>query len=71
MSSDDLEKLKRRYAGQQVTVDARRPELARLAGLMGHVITINCNGFALVQFEGPNLGWQDINPQFLKLEPSP
>jgi hypothetical protein len=71
MSSEDLEKLKLRYAGRRVTVDARRPESARLAGLMGRVITINCNGFALVQFEGPNPGWHDIDPKFLKLEPSP
>ena len=51
-------------------VDARRPELARLANVPGRVITINCNGLALVQFEGPASGWYDIDPEFLKLEPS-
>jgi hypothetical protein len=71
MLSDDLENLKRRYAGGRVTVDARRPELVSLAGLAGRVIVINCNGLALVQFDGPVPAWRDINPEFLKLEPSP
>jgi hypothetical protein len=71
MSSGDLENLKRRYAGRPVTVDRERPELARLAGLAGRVIAVNCNGFALVQFEGPNPAWHDINPEYLELEPSP
>ena len=71
MSPEDLEKLKPRYVGRRVTVDARRPELARLAGLPGRVVTINCNGCALVQFEGPNPSWYDIDLEFLKPEPSP
>ena len=52
-------------------VDARRPELTRLAGLPGRVVTINYNGQALVQFEGPDPSWHDIAPEFLKLEPLP
>jgi len=71
MSLTDLDKLKQRYAGKRVLVDARRPELARLANLPGHVVTINGNGQALVQFEGADRGWHDIDPEFLKLEPSP
>ena len=71
MSLDDFEHLKQQYAGQRVTVDARRPELARWANMPARVVTINCNGRALVQFEGPDLGWHDIDPDYLKLEPSP
>ena len=71
MSSEDIEKLKQQYVGQRVLVDARRPELARLANVPGRVVTINYNGRALVQFEGPDRGWHDIAPAFLKLEPSP
>jgi hypothetical protein len=71
MSPESLETLKQQYAGKRVVVDARRPELARLAGVPGRVVTINCNGQALVQFEGPDPSWHDINPEFLKLEPLP
>jgi hypothetical protein len=71
MSPADLDKLKLRYAGQRVLVDARRPELTRLADLPGHVVTINGNGQALVQFEGADRGWHDIAPEFLRLEPLP
>ena len=69
MSPEEIERLKQQYAGKRVLVDARRPELARLADVPGRVITINCNGLALVQFEGPSSGWCDIDPAFLKLEP--
>jgi hypothetical protein len=71
MSAKDLEKLRRLYVGKRVRVDARRPELVRLADLPGRVVTINGNGQALVQFEGADQGWHDIAPEFLKLEPSP
>jgi hypothetical protein len=71
MSPEDLEKLRQQYAGKRVLVDAQRPELARLAGVPGRVVTINCNGRALVQFEGPAAGWYDIDPEFLQPEPSP
>ncbi len=71
MLPEDIENLKHRYAGKRVLVDARRPELTRLANVPGRVVTINCNGRALVQFEGADQGWHDIDPQFLKLEPSP
>ena len=70
MSPDDFEKFKQRYAGKRVLVDARRPELARWAGVPGRVVTVNYNGHALVQFEGADQGWHDIDPDFLKLEPS-
>jgi hypothetical protein len=71
MSFDNLEKLIRQYAGKRVTVDAQRPELVRMANVPGRVVAINGNGRALVQFEGPDHGWHDIDPEFLKLEPLP
>jgi hypothetical protein len=60
-----LEQLNQRYRGQSVVVDSQRPELARMAGLLGWVVAINANGRALVQFEGADQGWHDIDPDFL------
>jgi len=71
MRLDDVERLKRQYTGQRVLVDARRPELTRWADVPGRVVTVNFNGQALVQFEGPDPSWHDIDPAFLKLESSP
>jgi hypothetical protein len=71
MSPEELERLKQRYAGRRVLVDARRPELARWANLPARVVTINQNGQALVQFDGPDQGWHDIAPESLRLEPLP
>jgi hypothetical protein len=71
LSPEEQERLQREYAGKRVVVDAQRPELARFAHLAGRIVTINYNGRALVQFEGPDQGWHDIDPQFLRVEPSP
>lgn len=71
MTSMEIERLRRQFAGRRVVVDARRPELAPLANLPGQVITVNWNGDALVQFDGPDMSWHDIDPKFLKLELSP
>ena len=71
MSPEEVEYLKQQYAGRRVLVDAQRPELARLANVPGRIVTVNCNGRALVQFEGADQSWHDIDPKFLKLEPSP
>ena len=71
MSPEAVEKLREQYAGKRVMVDARRPELMRLANVPGRVVTVNCNGRALVQFEGPDPSWHDIDPTYLRLEPSP
>jgi hypothetical protein len=70
MSPKELETLNQQYAGRRVLVDARRPELARWANVAGKVVAINCNGQALVQFDGADTGWHDIDLAFLKLEPS-
>jgi hypothetical protein len=71
MSPEFIETLNRRYLGKRVMVDARRPELMRFAGVPGRVIAINGNGQALVQFDGPDSSWHDIDPAFLKMEPLP
>lgn len=71
MTAEDFERLKKQYAGKRVSVDSRRPELARLANIQGRVVTINRNGRALVQFDGADQGWHDLDPEFLKLESSP
>src|SRR5262249_23292095 len=52
------EALRREWADQYVEVNAQRPELARFAGLVGRVITVNWNGKALVDFADG--GWYDI-----------
>ena len=67
----EIERLKRQYANKRVTVDARRPELTRWAGMHGRVVAINLNGQAIVEFEGPNPSRYDIAPEFLKVEPLP
>jgi hypothetical protein len=73
MTPIEVEQLKRQYAGKRVTVDARRPELARFAGLHGRVVAINFNGRALIESKGmaPNPGRHDIAPEFIELEPLP
>jgi len=71
MSPEKLEHLKRQFVGKRVAVDAGRPELARFAGTLGRVVAVNCNGRALVRFEGADAGWHDIDPAFLQREPSP
>ncbi len=69
MSSDQsLESLSALWVGRIVCVQPQRPELARFAGKRGRVIAINHNGRALVQFEGPNIGWYDIAPEYLELD---
>jgi hypothetical protein len=67
MNDAERQRLKDEYSGRAVAVDEQRPELARFAGKRGHVIDINFNGRALVQFDGPNIGWFDIAPEFLAI----
>jgi hypothetical protein len=68
MTASDIDILKKKYAGRPVSVDAQRPELTRMADLRGRVIAVNCNGRALVEFEGPDPGWYEIEPEYLKIE---
>ncbi len=71
MTPMEIQRLKRQCERKRVTVDARRPELTRFAGMAGCVAAINCNGQALVEFDGPDSSRYDIAPEFLRLEPAP
>lgn len=69
---DQIEKLKRDYTDQFVVVDASRPELRRFRDRTGQVKTVNMSGRALVQFDDANnIGWFDIDPDFLKVVDAP
>lgn len=73
MVFEEVEKLKQQYTDQYVVVDATRPELARFRGSVGRVKTVNMSGRALVEFLDyhKNIGWYDIDPQFLTIVDEP
>ena len=71
MLLEDVQQLKRQYVGRNVVVDAQQPELARKAGRFGQIKAINLSGRALVQFEGLDPGWYDIDLGFLKIVEKP
>ncbi len=71
MTSEELDRLKETYTGRTVMIEALRPELMRWANVPGRVITFNCNGRALVQFEGADQAFYDIDPEYLNLEQNP
>ncbi len=67
-----IEKLKQEYTDKYVTVDEQRPELRRFGHMTGIVKTVNMNGRALVEFDGlANIGWYDIEIDFLKVVDKP
>jgi hypothetical protein len=69
---DQIEKLKQDLTDQYVVVNTGVPELRRFEGYVGQVKTVNMNGRALVQFEAwANIGWYDIEVDFLKVVPKP
>ena len=65
MTPEELENLKETYTGRTVMIEALRPELVRWANVPGRVITFNCNGRALVRFEGADEAFYDIDPEYL------
>jgi hypothetical protein len=73
MVFERIETLKRDYTDKYVVVDESRPELARFRGFVGQVKTVNMNGRALVEFQDyiANIGWYDIDLDFLTLVPKP
>jgi len=71
MVPEEVEKLKQQYTGRHVLVDEHRPELARFAGRLGQVKTVNFSGRALVQFEGIDVAWYDIELDYLKVVEKP
>jgi len=72
MVFDNILQLQRQLTDKYVLVDASRPELQRFRGQTGVVKTVNFTGRALVQFDAyNNIGWYDIDPQFLKVIDAP
>jgi hypothetical protein len=67
MAPDRIDALKRQFTGKSVLVDARRPELVRWRELPGTIKTINQSGRALVQFDGPDRGWHDLDLAWLQV----
>jgi hypothetical protein len=49
---------KRQWTDQFVEVNPDQPELRRFQGVVGRVVTVNCNNKALVDFQDG--GWYDI-----------
>ena len=67
-----IEKLKQEYTDKYVVVDETRPELARFKNQTGIVRTVNMSGRALVEFDAhANIGWFDIDVDFLKIIDKP
>ncbi len=72
MSIELAEKLKQKLTDKWVVVDPAAPELKRFAQWTGKVKTVNMNGRALVEFDGPvDIGWYDIDPAFLTVVDGP
>ncbi|NBO90888.1 MAG: hypothetical protein EBV06_01005 [Planctomycetia bacterium] len=58
-----FDRLKTEWTDKLVTVSADRADLARFAGLVGRVVTVNFNAKAIVDFADG--AWYDIDPAFL------
>ncbi|MEZ6117994.1 MAG: hypothetical protein R3C28_15685 [Pirellulaceae bacterium] len=73
MVFENIEKLKSEYTDKYVIVDASLAELRRFRNLTGVVKTVNMNGRALVEFlnSANNIGWFDIDVDFLKVVDKP
>jgi hypothetical protein len=70
---EQIESMKGQYTDKYVVVDATRPELARFRDVVGRVKTVNMSGRALVEFDDYhlNIGWYDIDTEFLKVVDKP
>ena len=72
MVFEHIEKLKQEYTDKYVVVDDSRAELRRFRGMTGTVKTVNMSGRALVEFDAhQNIGWFDIDIDFLKVIDKP
>jgi hypothetical protein len=70
-SEAHVEDLKRAWTDQFVTVNPAYPELRRFANIVGRVVTVNCSGKAVIDFQDG--GWYDVtaSPDFLnKMDPA-
>lgn len=69
---DEAEQLKQSLTDKYVVVRSATAELRRFSGLTGRVKTVNMNGRALVEFDGPvDIGWYDIDPSHLEVVAAP
>lgn len=72
MTISEVQQLQRQLTDKYVLVRDGVPELRRFQGLTGTVKTVNMNGRALVQFDGPvDIGWYDIDPAYLQVVDQP
>ncbi len=72
MSIERAEQLKREWTDKFVVVHPDVPQLRRFQHLTGTVKTVNMNGRALVQFDGPeDISWYDIDPDHLRIVDAP
>ncbi|MFG0333738.1 MAG: hypothetical protein ACF8TS_10280 [Maioricimonas sp. JB049] len=72
MLIERAEQLKRELTDKYVVVSDNVAELRRFVGLTGRVKTVNMNGRALVEFDGPvDIGWYDIDPTYLLVVDEP
>lgn len=72
ISFQDIEDLKSELTGKYVVVRPGLPELKRFEKLTGIIKTVNMNGRALVEFDGPvDIGWYDIDPGYLDIVAGP
>jgi hypothetical protein len=65
-----IDDLRTQWTDQFVMVKPERPELKRFANRVGRVVTVNCNGKAIIDFQDG--GWYDItaSEEFLSLVPA-
>ena len=65
-----IDDLRRRWTDQYVTVKPERPELQRFANIVGRIVTVNCNGKAVIDFQDG--GWYDItaSEEYLNVLPA-
>ncbi len=67
-----VDRLREGYDNKYVTVEGDLDELSRFKGQTGRVITVNCNGRALVTFDaGNDRGRYDIEIDYLKVVDKP
>jgi hypothetical protein len=73
MVAQSIDQLKQDWTDKYVVVDGQRPELARFRDVVGRVKTVNMSGRALVEFLDyhVNIGWYDIDLDFLKIVDKP
>ncbi|MGQ9822280.1 MAG: hypothetical protein ACUVQK_10490 [Thermogutta sp.] len=71
MDMQRIASLRLEYSDRYVVVEGDRPDLARFRGRVGRVQTINCNGRAVVQFEGVDRSWYDLDLDYLKIVEAP